>query len=234
MEASTAGVGSGDGTAQGNGNNGDGQQAGGPDFGAFTQQLESLSSSQNETREALQGISEWVASQQQDGQEEQGGEPELDLSFLGDEANYAMDPEQLQSQLGNVINQAVQQQVQSLMGPQQQQLAEMRMEQQARDLVGEFPELGQEDTAKQVVGLAAQIADQNFPPEVAKVLNNSPAWWRQVYLAGRGVEAANTEGADAPAAAHLEGGGGAAPAGGSQANEPFFYAGEGGGKLPFS
>lgn len=234
MEASGQG---GDGAAQ-NGQQGDGQgaeqQQGGPDFGAFTQQLESLSSSQDETRQALQGISEWVASQQQDGQEGEG-EPELDLSFLSDEAAMTMDPQQLQGQLGDVINQAVQQQVQSLMGPQQEAIANMRMEQQARDLVGEFPELGQDEVAKQVVGLAAQIADQNFPPEVAKVLNNSPAWWRQVYLSGRGVEAANEQnGAESPQAAQLEGGGGAAPAGGNQRQGPYFQNPNGGGaKLPF-
>jgi hypothetical protein len=225
-----------DGATQAAGN-GDGQQQGGEqqgqDFSGLTQQLEGLTSSHEETRGALQQISDWIQ-QQQGGEEQQQGEPELDLSFLENEAMFA-DPEQLQRNLAQTLESAVDERVKAALGPVQQAQAEARMEQQARDLVAEYPELGQREVAEQVVGLARDIADQNFPAEVAQVLKDSPAWWRQVFLAGRGVEAANAEGGESPATAVLEGGGGAAPAGGSQAQGSYFgLDGESGrARLPF-
>lgn len=237
MEASGVG---GNGAAQGDaaqqGQQGDGQQQGGQDFGALAQQLESLGPQLEAQRQSLQGVTDWIQQQQgagDDGQQ-QADEPVLDLSQLGPEFAYMDEGSQQQFQQG--FQQAVSQAVAQAMEPVTRQQQEFRMEQQARDLVSEFPELGERETAEQVVGLAGDIADQNFPPEVANVLKNSPGFWRLVFLSGRGVETANNEGAGESAqAATLEGGGGAAPAGGNQRQGPYFQNpnDQGSGRLPF-
>jgi hypothetical protein len=73
--------------------------------------------------------------------------------------------------------------------------------------------MAQEEVANAVIKTAGELAQQLGKPELA----NEPKFWRVAYMMGKAAEAANSEGRDAPNAAHLEGGGGATPAG-SQVN----------------
>lgn len=203
MEASQAGLAGGDaGEAQGQA---EGQQ-GGQDTAELAQALEQMQGSHEELRQFLMS-QPW---QQQEAAEQ--GEPEaepLDLSFL-EGADPEFDPQGFSESLGQLINQTVEQRIQAATQPLAEQQAEMRRQSQAERLVGEFPELADEKVATEVVSVARQIAEANGHPGLA----NEPWFWRTVYMAGRAAETANEEGAETPGAAHLEGGGGAGPAGG--------------------
>lgn len=186
-----------------------GQQAG-PDFGALSSQLEQIVGGQEELRQYL-ASEPWR--QQQGGQEaaqQEPAAPEVDLSFL-DPADPAYDPEQLTERLTSTFAQYVEQAQQQAIAPVMQQMTEMRQEAELRDLLGEFPDLGDEQTSRQVVEAAHQYAQALNMPQLA----NEAGFLRLVYLSGRAIDAAQNEGAEAPGVAHLEGGGGANP-GGSQ------------------
>lgn len=204
MEASGAGLAGGDaGQAQGEG--GEAQQ--GPDVGALAEQLGTLTQGQEELRQFLM-TQPWQGQEQEAGEEPQA--PEVDLSFLDDPA---LTPEQMSQQLTSLIDQSAEQRAQTLLqqhiNPLSEQMSEMRLEQQAERLTQEFPELAEEETAERVVSTARQYAEMMGRPELA----NDPAMWRLVYLAGRAADQANAEQGEQPAAAHLEGAGGAGPGG---------------------
>jgi hypothetical protein len=81
----------------------------------------------------------------------------------------------------------------------------------------------EEQVARPVFALAKEMAEHNGHPE----LSQEPWFVRMVYTAGKALEAAQEEGAESPSAAHLEGGGGAAPAGSQvDAMTQVFGAGE--------
>jgi hypothetical protein len=98
-----------------------------------------------------------------------------------------------------------------------EQMAEMRRDQQARDLAARVPGNRDRRNGRHQIagpgGLAAQMADQ---------LGDSPgsppnrAFWRLVYMAHKQAEQANN-GSDGPGAAPLESAGGPGPA--QQSNE---------------
>ena len=203
---SAPGQGGGDGAApQGEGQ---GQAPQGQDAqAALAEQLSALSTGQEELRNWLQ--SEPWAQQQE--QPEAQAEPELDLSWL-DPAQVDYDPQQMAERLSGYVEQAADQRVQALMkdhiAPLQQQVQEQRIEQAARDLASEFPELENEETATEVVNASRVLAEQFGQPELA----GQPQFWRLVFMAGKAAESANAEG-ESPNAAHLESGSGATPAG---------------------
>jgi hypothetical protein len=117
--------------------------------------------------------------------------------------------------LNDQISGAVEQRVQALTDPMREQMAEMRRDQQARDLAAEFPEIATDEMANQIAGpggLAAQMADQLGQPGLAA----EPSFWRLVYMAHKQAEQANN-GSDGPGAAPLESAGGPGPA--QQTNE---------------
>jgi hypothetical protein len=209
------------------------QQQGGPDIGAFAQQLEALGPQLEQQRQSLQAVTDWIGQQQQAEQGQEGeGEPLLDLSQIDPE--FAYRPEDQQQQIQQGIQSALQDMVQRELGPLQEQMQQDRIEREATQLVQEYPEIGEH--AEEIVGLAEQYARQYFPPQLAEQIKGLPGWWRATYLMGRGVEAANREGAGESAqAATLEGGGGAAPAGGNQRQGPYFQSpnDQGSGRLPF-
>jgi hypothetical protein len=104
------------------------------------------------------------------------------------------------------------------------------MEQGARDVASEIPALQDEGTAREVVGLARQMAEELGDP----ALGDNPALWRLAYYAYAGQQAANAEnGAESPQTARLEGGGGAAPGAAGQETGPYFGGNESRGRLPF-
>ncbi len=204
MEASGAGLaGSGDGPAQGEGQ-GEGESNGQAfDASAFSQQLEGTSNAVEEMRQFL--MSEpW--SPQEEAAQEQPAEQEFDLSFLGDE-DTGMDPAQVAQQLTNLVDQKAQEKV----GPLQEQLTKMQAAQEAKELVGKYPELNEIETAQKVADHARYLAEEIGRPELA----DNMRFIELTYLSARATDAANQEGTE-PSAAHLEGAGGAGPAGGQQ------------------
>lgn len=206
MEGSQALAGGGDaGQAQGGAEAGT-QQAG-PDVGQLASQLEALQGGQEELRQFLMS-----APWQEQVQEIQQAEPELDLSYLMPQQE--LDGEALAQRLGQTINEATDQRLQSqlnqLVNPLQESMNDIRMRLDVADLVQEFPEMSDPEVANQVAGpngLAQQLAQQLGQPELA----SRPQFWRLAYMAARAADIANEEGAESPAAAHLEGGGGAMP-----------------------
>jgi hypothetical protein len=221
---------------------GDGQQQGGegadsgPDFAAMQQAL----SSQGETLESMRDFLQsapWQDIQQAQGQEApQQDDPfgELDLGILDPDVAAGMDPQQFSQQLSQTISQAAEQiadrQVEQRVGPVEQQLAEMQRQQDVASLVGEFPEIAEEDTAKQVLQAAGQLAEQMGQPE----LGQNPKFWRVVYMAGRAADAAAEEQGDISAPVGLESGAGATPGGGGgDLGDQIVGARAGRGVLPF-
>lgn len=187
-----------------------GEAAQGPDWGSLSGQLDQLVGGQEELRQYL-STEPWR--QQEGGEEPTPAEPqapEVDLSWL-DPADPGYDPDQIGERLTSTFAQYVEQAQQQAIAPVQQQLQEMRQEAELRDLLGEFPDLGDEQTSRQVVEAAHSYAQALNMPALA----NEAGFIRLVYLSGRAIDAAQQEGAEAPGAAHLEGGGGANP-GGSQ------------------
>jgi hypothetical protein len=214
VEASQAGLAGGD-AAQGDGQQQQGE--GGQDVGALAEQLQAMQAGQEELRQFLTS-QPWQQQQQGEEQQEETAEEPLDLSFL-DPEDPGFDPNALAERLGGLISQTAEQRAQALIAPVQQQQAEMRRQNEARDLVAEFPEIANEETAQQVTSVARQLAEANGHPELA----DEPWMWRLTYLAGRAIDSANDEGSDEPGAAHLEGGGGARPTGGQQGDPADAY-----------
>lgn len=195
------------GEAQGDGGGGDA-----PSTAQIAEMLAAQQASQDQMYQYLQS-QPWA--QQEAPEAEPEAAPELDLSFLDmDSPEY--NPEQVAQRLGGLIEQTVEQRVQQgiqqAVTPLQQQQQEMIQRQQVAELVGEFPEMADEAVYTDVLKHATAIADAMGQPE----LRNNPVLWRITYMAGRAADAAQEESGEVPAAAHLEGGAGAAPAGGGQ------------------
>jgi hypothetical protein len=113
--------------------------------------------------------------------------------------------------------------VEQRLEPLRQETKEIRQEREWQDVANQFPELVDEQVARPVFALAKEMAEHNGHPE----LSQEPWFVRMVYTAGKALEAAQEEGAESPSAAHLEGGGGAAPAGSQvDAMTQVFGAGE--------
>lgn len=240
MEASGAGLGQGDAGQQGG--DGEGQQQGGfgqAEFGQLNQTLQAIGQGQEGLRELLQNQ---LAGQQQEGGEGEGddGLGEIDLSFL-DPASVGFDPAQIGPQLQQVIrDQATaqaQQIIQQQLNPVTERFDAFERNQQLSDLAAEFPELTQEENARQVFGLARQVTDAfGWGEQMA----GDPRFVRILYLAGRAADAHNEEEAQGgqPGAALLEGGGGARPSGVGQGQDMGELITGGGGRrgagaLPF-
>jgi hypothetical protein len=195
------------GEAQGDGGGGDA-----PDTAQIAEMLAAQQASQDQMYQYLQS-QPWA--QQEEQAPEQEAAPELDLSFLDmDSPEY--NPEQVAQRLGGLIEstveQRVQQGIQQAVTPIQQQQDEMRRQSEVQALVGEFPEIADQETGQAVLQMATQLAQAHGQPDLA----NEPWFWRLTYMAGRAADAAQEESGETPAAAHLEGGAGAAPAGGGQ------------------
>jgi hypothetical protein len=194
------------------GGNGEAQGEGqGPDLSGMVDQIGQIASGQEEMRQYL-ASNPW---QQPEAEPEAQQDEGLDLSWLDPNAQQYEDPAQVAQRLNDQISGAVEQRVQALTDPMREQMAEMRRDQQARDLAAEFPEIATDEMANQIAGpggLAAQMADQLGQPGLAA----EPSFWRLVYMAHKQAEQANN-GSDGPGAAPLESAGGPGPA--QQTNE---------------
>lgn len=225
-------------TGQGDAGQGEAQQGEAQDGGQdVTQHLAQISEALANQGASQQELFEYLRQDRapaQDEQQQQEGS-DLDLSFL-DDGTGMFDASQMQQRLNEVlsssIDQRVQQGIQQAVSPLQEQVAEARREQDFAALVGEFPELGEEQTATQVLQMTGQLAEMSGHPELA----GEPWLVRLTYMAGRAADAAQQEQGETPAPAHLESGAGAAPAGGSGAMtaEQIVGARRGASVLPFS
>lgn len=198
----------GEGQAQGEGQaEGQGQQ--GPDISGMVEQLGTVASGMEEMRQFL-ASQPWQQQAQQEGEAEQDN-GELDLSWLDPQSQTYEDPAAVAARLSEQLNGAVDQRAQALMAPMQQQMQEMRHDQEARDLAAEFPELAQPEMAQKVAGkggLAEQMAAQLGQPGLA----SEPKFWRLTYMAHKAAESANAENGSGDPAARLESGSGPGPA----------------------
>jgi hypothetical protein len=199
----TAASGDGQGTQQA-----DGGQQEGLDANALAAELAQSRATQQEMYQWMQDNLRPGETQQQETPEATEPEP-LDLSWL-DPESPSFDPNAMAQQLSGLVESAVEQRVQQATAPVQEQVQQMRREQEAAALIGEFPELADEDTTAKLLDTAKQYAQTVGHPELA----NEPWFWRTTYVMGRAMDQAQEEQADGPAPAHLESGSGAAPAGG--------------------
>lgn len=212
------------GDAAQNGQNGGGEadaQQSGPDLGALAEQLGQMSQGQEEMRNFLmsQPWAQQEAAQSDEGAGDQQADG-IDLSFLDDA--YGVD-QQTATQLADVIERQMQQREAALKQEFQKQLegvtervSERERMEQMRDLVDEFPDMADPDVAKPIVGQAHSLVEANGWPET---LAADPRFWRVVYAAQQAFAAAQDEGGEDSQAAHLEGGAGAASAGGQRGDD---------------
>jgi hypothetical protein len=204
MEASQAGLAG----QNGQGEGGEGQAQPGFDAAALAEQLGSEFTTRN--AEQLREMLPQMLQEYQQAQQEPEAEPDGDLNFdfmTDPEAQYE-DPRQVAERLQQQFDQRLQQALDAKIGPLEQQQTEMRHRQEAQNLVDEFPQLADPDTARQVVETSRALAEQLGQPQLAA----EPAFWRLAFMSLSASEAAQNEGSEDPAAAHLEGAGGAGPA----------------------
>jgi hypothetical protein len=244
--AQAGGGDAGDGEAQGHV---DGQ--GQPDLAAIASQLEGNKSGQAELRQQIQDMQAmlqaqpWAQGQAAEGDDagdedaasgELGDDDgEIDLSFL-DSGDLTDDPQATAEAFADIFDRAVSEQVKPLhdeLANQRNELADQRQERAFEHLAAEIPALQDPDVQQAVGEAAQQLAQAMGRPELA----GDAHFWKLTAMAVKAAElAAEEEGADAPNAAHLEGGGGAAPAGAQvdPLGPMFDEAGQGGkNALPF-
>lgn len=202
--------------AQQNGHaNGNGQPDGGPDYGKLSQQLEQLVGGQEELRR-------WLVNGGPEGEYNDDGDAfdGDDFEFEGFEGfdgegfegaaepgglDLDGDPEELTSQLMEQFDAATREAVAPLahaLAETRSEFAAFQDESQWKELLAEFPAIGQDpDYFVRATHAWAEVAGVPPSPHVARL----------VYLAHQGLAAAQAEmdREDAPATAHLEGGGGA-------------------------
>ena len=199
---------------QGEAVNGNGGAEGGADLAQALEILQQQGAGQEEMRQQLTQMAHFFQNQQQ---QDDPGEPDpepLDLSFL-DASEPGYDPDFASQRLEQILAERDQRNEerwrQQYVDPLRNDLSDLRLSQGMQDLAAEFPDIA--ENADGFIDLVNQAADAMGMPDA----RNNVQFMRFVRLAAAGAEAANTEnGAESPQAAHLEGGGGATPAGGSQ------------------
>jgi hypothetical protein len=213
---------------QGEGTDGQGAQAT-PDIGALVESLGQTTQSQEQMREQMTQMHDLLTSEPwkpQESQQESDALGDVDLSWLdtGDPQLDQQMAENFKTLVDTAVNQRVEQAVQQHVTPLAQQQAELKRGQEADLLTNEFPEMAQPEVARDVIKNAVEAAETFGHPELAQ----EPWFWRQTYLVGRALDAAQEEeGSEQPHVAHLEGAGGAVPGGGQQVDLLKLIAGGG-------
>jgi hypothetical protein len=151
--------------------------------------------------------------QQPEYQPEAQQQPQADLSFLNPESG-TFDPQRAAQALNQLWDQEAQRRSDALVQQHVQPLYEQQRETvrglEANELAAEFPQLADPATAESVVDYSRQVANAMGNPELAM----EPKFWRLIFMAARGAEAANAEQDEvAPQVATLEGSAGASPGG---------------------
>jgi hypothetical protein len=213
---------------QGEGAEGQGAQTT-PDLGSLVESLGQITQSQEQAREQMQQVQDFLTSEPwKPGEEAPPGDglEGIDLSWLdtGDPQLDQQMAENFKTLVDTAVNQRVEQAVQQHVTPLAQQQAELKRGQEADLLTNEFPEMAQPEVAREVIKNAVEAAETFGHPELAQ----EPWFWRQTYLVGRALDAAaEEEGSEQPHVAHLEGAGGAVPGGGQQVDLLKLIAGGG-------
>lgn len=235
-----------DGGAAQNGQNGDG----GSQFDAVLADLAEMAEGQELMRQQLAGLPEQLRGlplgdhplPEGDGDpSEFDGGGDLDALGLEDaggdpgDAFDAGDPAADAAALAGALDGFVAAQTEPLReGLQQLQSAHENLQWQhdVSELVAEFPEMGEKETAVSVWLATARAAHAMGQPELAASVHLA----RMAYLAGRALEAAQDEPQDAgPPAAYLESGAGSAgPGGGGQSAAQAILGAGRSSVLPFS
>ena len=118
---------------------------------------------------------------------------------LGEQAQ-GLDPDQLRS--------AFQKVVQDTVGPQREELREWRLDREAAELEGRFPDLQKPEVAREIVGQAQAVAQAFGNPEMAR----QPKFIELIYKASMADQrAAQETPAGSQGGIELESAGGAAP-----------------------
>jgi hypothetical protein len=180
----------------------------GADVAALAEQLGAMSSGQEEMRQFLMS-QPWAQQAEADPYDDDSDDLGLDFEDDGDELRGYDDPGGFDGdpdQMAEEIATATDGYVRAAVAPLANELAEMRRETAMRDLVAEFPDMGDPDIAGEVVQQAHALAEAHGHPEVA----GEPWFWRIVYAAQTAYQAAAEEGQEPPDTAHLEGGAGSA------------------------
>jgi hypothetical protein len=192
---------------QANGFDGQGFDGAGMDAAAIADQFGQLTDGHEEMRQILAGLQEQLAQPQQEAEL-----PALDLDAGGlehaggDPGDAFGDPQADAQELAGHLSAVMD----AHTAPIREELGDLRRTHEAAQLIQEFPEMGEGDTIRQVMGLTADFAHVLGRPELAGNLQLA----RTVYLAGRALEMAQQESdGEVPPAAHIEGGGGAGPGG---------------------
>lgn len=214
------------GEAAQNGQNGAGEGEGGNDFAQALQILQQQGQGQEEMRQQLTQLAQQFQSQQEP--EAEAEEP-FDWSVL-DPSEPSFNPEAMEQLLSERDRKNEERWKSEYVEPLRNDLSELRMSQELQDLATEFPDIG--ENVDGFMELVNKAADQIGAPQMV----NNAGFMRLIRLAAAGAEAAQSEGSEQPDAAHLEGGGGATPAGGSQVDlgdQIVGAAGSGVDKLPW-
>jgi hypothetical protein len=207
------------------------------DPAVITQGFESLRGDMEQMRQSF-------TQQNQAPAEEPAADEDFDLSFL-DATNPDYDPGVQQQQL----QQWQQQVLAQASAPAREAMAaiqQMRVEQEAAALVADFPELGQQETAENVVNGARQFGEQlisglgldqlGLPPQmvqqIAQRVGDSPAAWRTVFMASKAAQMASGE-SSAVDATFVEGGNGPGPGAPQQDPGDLIVGARGSNVLPF-
>lgn len=198
------------------------QQQGDPN--ALQQGLESLTASLDQRLDERFGqFQEQFFGQFQDGgQEEQQGQEEQGFDLSGLEQQFGLDEQGAQemaqafeSYAQQHTQQAIDKLVNEQLSPLREQLGHLQWNQDASALANEIPELENPETAQQVMDTTHQIAESIGNPALA----THPQFVRLAAYGMIGMQLQKERqeaGEQAPNAAQLEGGGGAAPAGQQQ------------------
>lgn len=207
----------------------EGGDVGAPEAPAFdpstiTQGFEQLRSGMEELRQ------DFTQSRQPEPEPEQ--DPgDMDMSWL-DQSDPDVDPAAQQQAL-QAWQQSVMEQASRPAQEAMQAVQEMRMQQEAAALVADFPELGQPETAQNVVGAAHEFAAQmGLNQQDAQRLGDSPGLWRMVYMASKAEGAASGEDSAADAT-FIEGGNGPGPGAPRQDPADLIVGARGANVLPF-
>lgn len=173
-------------------------QQGAPDYAALLESQQQMGSQMEQMREFMQS-QPWAQQQEQAPAEPEQELPQLDFLESGD-------PEfdqQLAQNLQGFVQAEAQKIAQQSLAPMQEQMQQMQRMDQARELVGEFPELNDPEHAQRVIGMSREYAEMMNRPDLA----DEPQMWRLMHLANAAMVSAQEEKEQSPAA-HLEGSGG--------------------------
>lgn len=187
-------------------------QSNGQDLSQITSLLESQGSSQQELLDSLKNAP-W----------NQPAEPEPmpDLSEFLNVESPDFDPNAMAAQINQTVERLVNERLQAQVAPIQSEWAEHRTQLEAQALVGQYPEMAKAEVYNAVIPAAKELAESLGMPELA----NKPQFWGVVYAASTAQQQAQQEGTESSTAAFLEGGGGAGPATGNEANPAAGFGG---------